>query len=158
MCSNPKPRWCPAIVVPDLEQIARLYLRALDAALEGDGQWPARSRWLILELYDQTVRQESGGDMGRYLRLPDLPNREFVLGRIGAEGRRIMEYPQHQPTGSTAGAGSQTRSRPRSWWRAVRQAVRSPRQWLLQRLLGPDYEALQIGRFRFGRRGSPVDV
>jgi len=41
----------------------------------------------MLELYDQTVRSSSGGEMIRYLSRPDIPNRSFVESRIGMEGQ-----------------------------------------------------------------------
>src|ERR1700733_6443031 len=56
------------VVVPDLERIAQLYLQGLDRALAGDVQWMQNYNWMMLELYDQTVREKSGGDMVDYLR------------------------------------------------------------------------------------------
>ncbi|NJL55953.1 methyltransferase domain-containing protein, partial [bacterium] len=41
------------VVVPDLEQIARLYLTALEKASQGDRQAAANYDWMLLEMYDQ---------------------------------------------------------------------------------------------------------
>jgi SAM-dependent methyltransferase len=79
------------VVVPDLEAIARIYLELL-AALEHDPDArQADYDWILLEMYDQTVRGESGGDMARYLADPQLRNPEFVRSRIGAEAVGIRE-------------------------------------------------------------------
>ncbi len=143
-----KPGGVLRLVVPDLEQIVRLYLRALEAAVEDDRQWQTHYRWIMLELYDQTVRTRSGGDMARYLGDENIPNLQFVLNRMGGECRRIMEHARRPPNATDA-AGKRRAGGPlRAMWREFRQAVQSPRQWLIRRLLGPDYEALQIGRFR----------
>jgi hypothetical protein len=74
------------IVVPDLEAIARAYLAALDTAEKGKPKAEAGYDWMMLELYDQTVRTTSGGRMRAYLAGPlDDTQRRFVVGRIGEE-------------------------------------------------------------------------
>jgi predicted SAM-dependent methyltransferase len=73
------------IVVPDLEAIARSYLECLEAA-PASREAEARYDWMMLELYDQTVRTTSGGRMGAYLAAPmDQAQRRFVAGRVGEE-------------------------------------------------------------------------
>jgi predicted SAM-dependent methyltransferase len=147
-----KPGGLIRVVVPDLEQIARMYLRALEGAAAGDVAWQANYRWMVLELYDQTVRQESGGQMYRYLSDSRLPNRQFVLERMGWEGRRMMESAQREAERVARRRGGEARRGSSGRWatlgREIRQAARSPRKWLLRWLLGRSYEALQIGRFR----------
>jgi SAM-dependent methyltransferase len=73
------------IVVPDLEGIARHYLRLLDAADGGSVEAVADYDWILLELFDQMVRTESGGEMHRYLMSDTIPNRPFVVARVGLE-------------------------------------------------------------------------
>jgi predicted SAM-dependent methyltransferase len=72
------------IVVPDLEAIARLYLRHLEGAAAGDVASGARYDWMMLELFDQAVRTSSGGAMAAYLagNLDD-DQRRFVASRVG---------------------------------------------------------------------------
>jgi SAM-dependent methyltransferase len=84
------------VVVPDLEQIARVYL---DKLVQGD---EADHEWMLLEMYDQTVRTSSGGAMKMWLQSP--PNGPFVRARIGAEADAVQQ--------------------PRSLWQAIR--ARSP--------------------------------
>lgn len=76
-------------VVPDLEQIARLYLKTLEDVTSGQGEREADYDWMILELFDQTVRSLPGGEMGVYLSDPALPNKAFIEGRIGLEAERV---------------------------------------------------------------------
>lgn len=77
------------VAVPDLEQIVRLYLEALDKSSAGDPIWQARYEWILLELYDQAVRESSGGEMIAYVRRDPVPERDFVASRIGGEFRRM---------------------------------------------------------------------
>lgn len=73
------------IVVPDLENIVREYLRLLEKVVAGKEDRVLDYHWMKLELIDQLVRDHSGGEMGRYLRQGRIPNREFVRSRIGTE-------------------------------------------------------------------------
>lgn len=66
------------IAVPDLERIAKHYLEALDQSLNGEREWMHHHEWMMLELYDQTVREKSGGAMTDYLRRDPLPNEAFI--------------------------------------------------------------------------------
>jgi SAM-dependent methyltransferase len=79
------------IVVPDLETLAREYLRLLDLLNRELDASAADYDWIMLEMYDQTVRDRSGGEMSGFLAAQDLPNREFVLSRIGAEAERAWQ-------------------------------------------------------------------
>jgi predicted SAM-dependent methyltransferase len=73
------------VAVPDLERIARLYIEALEKSLNGDPVWRERYEWILLEMYDQTVRHYSGGEMLAYLQRDPMPEREFVAARMGCE-------------------------------------------------------------------------
>jgi predicted SAM-dependent methyltransferase len=87
-----KPGGIIRIAVPDLEQIARIYLDALEKASRQEKGWEQNYEWIMLELFDQMVRNASGGEMAAYFRRPEIPNEEFVYGRVGAEGRAIREH------------------------------------------------------------------
>src|SRR5207244_7002789 len=77
--------------VPDLEQISNLYLKKLNATLSGDVQAAYDYEWMMLEVYDQTVREGSSGEMLSWLRQDPLPNEGFVYERIGEEGRDLVQ-------------------------------------------------------------------
>jgi predicted SAM-dependent methyltransferase len=79
------------IAVPDLEQIARNYLRILELGIDNpnDEKMSADYNWMLIEMYDQTVRNKSGGMMAEYLFQDKIVNENFVFERIGEEGKSI---------------------------------------------------------------------
>jgi predicted SAM-dependent methyltransferase len=79
------------IAVPDLETIVKEYLNNLQLAMEGDVEAKHNYEWIKLELFDQMVRNESGGDMKNYLYQPIVKNESYVFKRIGSEGEIIRE-------------------------------------------------------------------
>ncbi len=78
------------IVVPDLENICRTYLDVLERALAEDVKSKDKYNWIMLEMYDQAVRTEPGGEMAKYLSQPDLPNKDFIIRRIGSVVRNAV--------------------------------------------------------------------
>ena len=141
------------VVVPDLEGIARGYLDALDRVDAAGAGRDAAARqdreWMTIELYDQAVRETSGGRMGALLRSPGLPNEAFVRERLGEQAAQVLrtrghreEPPACRPRLRRAAGGLR---------RGLRAAVRPgrARRALAERLLpGRDREALRVGRFR----------
>ncbi len=97
-----KSRGVLRVVVPDLETICRLYLEKLHGALAGDPMAAADCEWMRIELLDQMARDTSGGRMGRELQRTDLPNRVFVLQRIGGAGAGGCEAAPPAPRVSAA--------------------------------------------------------
>lgn len=79
------------LAVPDLERIAREYLRLLDIVAAGNGARESDYDWIMLEIYDQTVRNHSGGEMASFLKNLGMDDRPFVKSRIGAEAEHIWE-------------------------------------------------------------------
>ena len=78
------------VAVPDLETIARLYLSLLEGALDGDPESQRRYDWIVLELFDQMVRNHSGGEMLAYWRQNPMPAESFVLERLGSEVKNAL--------------------------------------------------------------------
>jgi predicted SAM-dependent methyltransferase len=145
-----KPKGIIRVVVPDLERIVRIYLKALEGSLCGVKQWQDNYDWIMLELYDQTVREHAGGDMAVYLRQGRLANREFVIERLGVEAKRILrEDVEPGGDGETVCAGRP--SLPIDLAHAMKRAFKTCgvlREWVIKGLLGRQYELLQVGRFR----------
>jgi predicted SAM-dependent methyltransferase len=79
------------IAVPDLENIVKEYLKNLQLAINGDKEAKDNYEWIKLELFDQMVRNESGGKMKSYLYQPVISNEDYVFRRIGSEGKIIRE-------------------------------------------------------------------
>ncbi|MGF1500164.1 MAG: glycosyltransferase [Elainellaceae cyanobacterium] len=96
-----RPNGILRVVVPDLEQIARLYLKALEEAIAGSKEWANNYEWLMLEMYDQMVRHHSGGAMADYLAQAEIPNQAFVIERIGFEGENLIQILKHRPKSAT---------------------------------------------------------
>jgi len=83
-----KPSGILRIVVPDLEAICRQYLHTLETA-STDSKAEANYDWMILELFDQTVRHVSGGEMKNYLTSSNIPNKDFIVSRLGSIAETI---------------------------------------------------------------------
>lgn len=95
-----KPGGVLRIVVPDLECIARLYLEMHQEAWSGDETSQINYNWMKLELLDQLVRRDSGGQMGRYMASREIKNSEFVRSRIGDEFSICQTHGQTAPPAS----------------------------------------------------------
>jgi predicted SAM-dependent methyltransferase len=140
-----KPGGIIRVGVPDLEKTCQLYLSRLTEALNGNEAAAHDYDWIMLELYDQTVREKSGGGMLHYLRQNPLPNEAFVYERIGEEGRQLVKALRQQDSDNR-------RSLPASLRRLQRGLHALPgvaRRYIAQWLLGAHgRRALAIGRFR----------
>lgn len=84
------------VVVPDLEAITRKYLSTLEKVNSGIKEAEPDYDWMMLELYDQTVRSVGGGKMKDFLLNPSINNKDFVRYRIGAEAEKFWEIQAHQ--------------------------------------------------------------
>lgn len=139
------------VATPDLETICRTYLERLEALLSGDTGAENDYEWLLLELYDQASRDQSGGEMAAFLLQEPIPNEDFVYSRIGVAGRRIVESLRAQKRlAQHEGSDEIVKERylSRTWLRKLLDQTRG----LLLTALGVvetrDQRALDIGRFR----------
>jgi SAM-dependent methyltransferase len=132
------------VVVPDLEQIARLYLQKLDAAASAPDSQAAAVEydWILLEMFDQTVREEPGGGMWRFLMQEPLPARDFVAGRIG--NHALPNAAASNAPAVRGGLASRLLGRLLQWRRYPHFA----REALARVVLGGDHASLRVGRFR----------
>ena len=140
------------VATPDLERICRLYLEKLEGASASDNGSAHDYEWILLEMYDQTVREKQGGMMRQFLEQNPLPNETFIYERIGEEGREIIRALRS----TTVGKQLSSDQSPRSIFFRLGE-LRKRRQRLVNRvlnsillyLLGRDgLQALEIGRFR----------
>jgi predicted SAM-dependent methyltransferase len=137
------------VVVPDLEQIARTYITALELANSSSQEWALNYEWILLEMYDQTVRNHPGGEMAAYLFREHIPNEEFILKRCGIEAKNLIangRLHRQEPQHASVPEGQLKRL-----LKQIYRFSRYPnyrRESLLKILLGKEYSALQIGRFR----------
>jgi predicted SAM-dependent methyltransferase len=148
-CRVLRPHGVLRVVVPDLEQIAQTYLIALEKASAGSQEWAANYEWILLEMYDQTVRTHSGGEYAAYFSRENIPNEEFVIKRSGVEVKNYLsclrqQLKQPQPA---LPPESQTKRLLKKFYRFIRYPGYH-RELLLKVLLGKEYSTLQLGRFR----------
>lgn len=141
-----KPGGILRVAVPDLEQICRLYLENLQRASNHDRAAEARYDWMMLELLDQTVRERSGGGMLDYLRQDPLPGEDFILERIGNEGRGLLNAIRSQPAPQPSPPSAALTQKPRTLRQRLSEALSPPREE--QPAATP--EEIAIGRFRLG--------
>jgi SAM-dependent methyltransferase len=78
-----KPNGIIRVVVPDLETICRNYLYYLDEIVSGNRVHEFRYDYSLLELYDQTTRDTSGGELGKLWASGMIADMEFVVARHG---------------------------------------------------------------------------
>ena len=72
------------VVVPDLEGIAREYLRTLeDASKQPSAGNLGKHHWMTLEMIDQMTRERCGGEMGETIADPRDTPIEFIRQRLG---------------------------------------------------------------------------
>jgi predicted SAM-dependent methyltransferase len=132
---------CIRIAVPDLETIARNYIKYLEACLNGDGSAREKYNWTILEMYDQTVRTKGGGEMIEYIRDASKNNDDFLIERNGNETRLLIRnFRGVKDKSATNEAKSFSIA-------GLRGRVKNK---LISLLLKEDVVALNTGRFRLG--------
>ncbi len=99
-----KPNGILRIVVPDLEAICRIYLRSLDELVAGDRAREFAYDFSLLELYDQTTRERSGGDLLQLWTDPNLSREQlgYIIERHGREAELAIEALRNGGNGSPA--------------------------------------------------------
>jgi SAM-dependent methyltransferase len=142
-----KPGGVIRIAVPDLQNIVREYSIIMGKLEKDPGNEYLKScyDWIMIEMYDQTVREKSGGAMLDFLCQDNLINKDYVIKRCGEEVKAIID--QHK----TVQLHPQKKRKP---GHLIRQLFSwgawSPklRVLFLKLLLGSDYENYQNGKFR----------
>jgi SAM-dependent methyltransferase len=128
------------IAVPNLEQIAKLYLEQHSRAWTGDDNAAINYNWMKLELLDQLVRGQSGGRMGAYMASDEIQNSGFVKARVGDEFSRCQNHAEH------------TAKTPNGWQRihdAFQRSKTRLTRWTIKRLMGKQaLKSFDEGQFR----------
>jgi len=144
-----KPGGIIRIAVPDLEQIVKNYLVSLEGSLSGDAASSNNYEWMMLELYDQTVRNYSGGEMAKYFQQPEIKNEKFVFSRVGEEGKSIRE----NFLKSKSKELKQNKYRVVPEWKGIKNYVRNIRNVFFHNaseLRRKREKLIEIGKFRTG--------
>ncbi len=86
------------VVVPDLENIVREYLRLLELNRADNSKENMENyHWILLELFDQISRNKSTGEMGKYLNRTDLINQEYLISRLGFTAKSFFNHEEKKP-------------------------------------------------------------
>ncbi len=144
-----KPGGIIRIAIPDLEKIIENYTTLLNKlkANPSDLYLQACYDWIMLEMYDQTVRNSSGGSMLEFLSQEQIINEKFVIERCGYEVGSIINYLNESR--KTATFKKSVKYRPTLKNRIVNLPATLKKKLILF-LLGEDINALNIGKFRLG--------
>ena len=142
-----KPGGIIRIALPDLEQIVSNYSRliAIGIADQDNEKIRADYDWIMTEMYDQTVRNESGGEMLKYLSKEILENESFIYQRMGYEAYLIRQE-IIRPIENLPKKTSVTRK----IYRIIRRII-SPKEIknLFFKLFFPEeYKLIKLGQFR----------
>lgn len=135
-----KPDGVLRIAIPDLESITENYLHFLRKGMEdlSDSTNKANYEWMKIEMYDQTVRNTTGGEMLNYLAQTSILNENFVYKRIGEEGRELRKKLLQSNTSASNSAKKNRNS--------YKQKLKN---YLIKKLhINETYQ--QIGAFRLG--------
>lgn len=133
------------VVVPDLETIARNYIKFLDQNVAKPTEESSLNYdWTMIEMYDQVVRGESGGEMQHFLNRRNPANWEYVKSR-SAEARR-MEKEDIPPTSFSHKMQKFQRLSFKQQWILVKSMMRDQ---ILGGLL-PGKKYFRAGLFRLG--------
>jgi predicted SAM-dependent methyltransferase len=138
-----KPGGMIRVVIPDLEQIALNYIKYLNESLQGVPGAAEKYEWSMLELFDQLVRNVSGGEMISYIKDASKNNDQFLLERNGYEVKRIMDLlrERKQEEKRFPEIPAPSKSPVSALKKKIKDRMQKP-------LSDEDLQALSIGRFR----------
>lgn len=131
-----KPGGVIRLVTPDLEELSRTYLALLDQLKAApDPAAQGRYDWIRMEIFDQIVRDRSGGDTPAFLAACDEATRRYIVERLGYTATTFFASPE-------AGRRRLTPAL------LLRKLDRIPRR--LWRMLADLFstDAVRVGRFR----------
>jgi hypothetical protein len=124
-----------------------MYLHSLDKVTDGLSEWADNYDWMLLEMYDQTVRNQSGGEMSNFLAQPNISNQDFVIKRCGVEIKNIIAAQKTTHVTKSVPA-SNLKKLLQHIYRLLRYGDYRYQAIVKLILKPPDLEALKIGKFR----------
>ncbi len=130
------------IAIPDLERIAKKYLKYLEESLNNVPKAAEKYEWSLLEMYDQVVRIQEGGEMISFIKDETKQVDDFLLEQNGHEVKLLMDNlrVKHTPSNNTPV------SKPAFSFNLKNRI----KEKLKRILLKDDYQKLGIAQFRNG--------
>jgi len=143
-----KPAGVLRVAVPDLEALALQYFQALNSCRQQpDDLNEANHTWATIEMIDQMVRTQSGGDMAAYWSLPHILNEARLEKRLGHEFTNWRKAFLQNQQSSISKINSTNTSSPSLW---QRMSMQWKHYWL--KLWGID--ASQLPGMQFQQSGE----
>ena len=140
-----KPGGIIRVAIPDLEQIAINYIKYLDEALNKKPGAIEKYEWTIIEMFDQMVRNKTGGEMLKYVSDKNKNNDSFIMERCGHEAQRMIEAVRKITDSNKL--NSITKSNYISIFKRIQRKIKRKAVHLL---LKDEYDLLEKARFREG--------
>lgn len=130
------------IAIPDLERIARNYLKYLEESLNNVPKAAEKYEWSLLEMYDQVVRTKEGGGMISFIQDETKQIDDFLLEQNGHEVKLLMDNlrVKHGPVNNTPTAKTDFSFN-------LKNRIKEK---LKRMLLKDDYQKLSVAQFRNG--------
>ncbi|MEO8235944.1 MAG: methyltransferase domain-containing protein [Flavobacterium sp.] len=146
-----KPNGVLRIAIPDLEIIAKKYLDFLEQGISNpnDELIRANYEWMKIEMYDQTVRNVSGGNMKKYVRQDNMINEDFVIQRIGEQGRVMRNNFLNAKNNNKQAQSSEKKNTPSIITRIINKVKKVTKNKIIK-FLDINPEHIAIGSFRLG--------
>lgn len=140
-----KPGGVIRVVVPDLECICRLYIAYLDELASGDHRHEFEYDYTLLELFDQTTRDQIGGELRRTWERLSPEQLAYALTRHGGEVTSFL----NKRAGECAAGAMADAPRKRTLAKVVRRGRTMATRAAVTLLLGRrGAQALQEGLVR----------
>lgn len=131
-----KPGAVIRLVTPDLEELSRTYLANLETVKAAPSkQAHRRYEWARLEIFDQIVRDQSGGETPAFLADSDDDTRQHIIGRLGHTATTFFWPPV-------------TETQRLTFAKVWRKLNRIPRRVWQMTLNGLATDTVRVGRFR----------
>jgi predicted SAM-dependent methyltransferase len=138
------------VVVPDLKAIIKEYQHILSEISQKpqDAYLNACYDWIMIELYDQTIRNKSGGQMVEFLAHDVLINEDFILKRCGYEVKSIIDSFRTMKSSNKNFQTTGYKIRAKKLFPYLKSIPHRLKQKMLKQLLGNEYKFYEIGKFR----------
>ena len=139
------------IVVPDLENLAKTYIDVLQKVKSGNREIHDMYNWIVLELYDQTVRNNIGGEMLEFLSSNQISTNKEILERCGPE---VYDWLKNINNNNDNNYNTKIIPKVKISTLLIKNIIKSLknpiklREKIIKIILGKEYETLKIGRFR----------
>jgi predicted SAM-dependent methyltransferase len=146
-----RPNGIIRVVVPDLETLVKNYLVALEKVRSGDIEWTENYEWILLELFDQMIRNKPGGVMKEYIYSSEPRNQKFLLSKGDSEIKKLIEVgnkkKENQKNNLAKSKSNLLTDITKHIYRFIRYSDYR-KNYIYKTILGQEYKYLEIGRFR----------